>query len=188
MYKEGKPQRNAAGKITQAAPYQSREVPNARIEPNRKWFTNTRVISQENLKAFREAMAEKATDPYQVLLKTNRQLPMTLLKEPKGVNGLKVHPAKMTVESTPFSEVFGGKAQRKRVKIGAGTFTDLVGVAEKSLDTYQEKREEAELLKGDDEDGIAVAKEPIFNKGGSKRIWYASLCVGLVRAVLLTQE
>jgi nuclear GTP-binding protein len=131
----------------------------------------TQVISQENLKAFREAMAEKANDPYQVLLKTNRQLPMTLLKEPKDVNGLKVHKAKMTVESTPFPEVFGAKAQRKRVKIGAGSFTDLVDVAEKSLDTYQDRQEQAELVKGDDGDGPAVAKEPIFNKGGSKRIW-----------------
>jgi len=38
MYKEGKAQRNAQGDITKAASYQSRELPSARIEPNRKWF------------------------------------------------------------------------------------------------------------------------------------------------------
>ena len=37
MYKEGKAQRNASGKITKAASYQSRELPKARVEPNRKW-------------------------------------------------------------------------------------------------------------------------------------------------------
>ncbi|KAF4589365.1 Nucleolar GTP-binding protein 2 [Ophiocordyceps camponoti-floridani] len=35
MYKEGEPQRNTQGKITLAAAYQSRDIPNARIEPNR---------------------------------------------------------------------------------------------------------------------------------------------------------
>jgi nuclear GTP-binding protein len=34
-FKEGKAQRNAAGKITKAAAYQSRDVPTARVEPNR---------------------------------------------------------------------------------------------------------------------------------------------------------
>src|SRR5690348_14499732 len=58
LLKDGRPQRNAEGKITQAASYQSRDVPTAVIEPNRKWFTNTRVISQDTLTAFREAVAE----------------------------------------------------------------------------------------------------------------------------------
>lgn len=38
MYKEGKPIRNKNGDILKAASFQSREIPNARIEPNRKWF------------------------------------------------------------------------------------------------------------------------------------------------------
>jgi nuclear GTP-binding protein len=36
ILKEGKAQRNARGDITKAASYQSRQVPQARIEPNRK--------------------------------------------------------------------------------------------------------------------------------------------------------
>ena len=43
MRKDYGPQRNADGIITKAAQYQSRDIPQARIEPNRKWFTNTRV-------------------------------------------------------------------------------------------------------------------------------------------------
>lgn len=116
MRKDGKPRRNAEGKITEAASYQSRDAPVARVAPNRKWFTNTRVISQDSLKAFREAMAEKEADPYQVLLKTNK-LPMSLIRDGSDTNGLKEHQAKMTVESSPYSEVFGSKAQRKRVKL-----------------------------------------------------------------------
>ncbi len=70
--KEAGPQRNAEGQITKAAPFQSRDIPTAGVEPNRKWFQNSRVISTESLKAFREAVAEQTKDPYQVLLKTNK--------------------------------------------------------------------------------------------------------------------
>lgn len=38
MFKEGRPIRNKAGDIVKAASFQSREIPSARIEPNRKWF------------------------------------------------------------------------------------------------------------------------------------------------------
>lgn len=184
MYKEGKAQRNAEGKIVQAASFQSRDIPTAVIEPNRKWFTNTRVISQDTLKSFREAVAEKDKDPYQVLLKSNK-LPMSLIRDGQDVNGLKQHQAKMTIESQPFAEVFGPKAQRKRVKLGSTTISDLAEDTEKSLDKHVERLEQIKLLSGqssiglDGADGveaeedfsIATAKEPIFNKGQSKRIW-----------------
>lgn len=178
MYNEGKAQRNADGKIVKAASYQSRDIPNARIEPNRKWFTNTRVVSQDSLKAFREAMAEKANDPYQVLLKSNK-LPMSLIRDGEGMNGLKQHKAKMTVETAPFSDVFGPKAQRKRVKLGVSNISDLADDTEKSMDTYQDRLEQAKLLSGTSGDGDdaeseqqhTVAIEPVFDKGQSKRIW-----------------
>src|SRR6266487_490753 len=124
MFKEGKAQHNARGEVTKAASYQSRETPNARIEPNRKWFTNSRVIGQDALNAFREAMAERASDPYQVLLKSNK-LPLSLIRDGQGKNGLKEHQAKIAVEASPFAEVFGPKAQRKRVKLGVSTLEDL---------------------------------------------------------------
>ena len=116
MRMDGKAQRNSDGKIVQSARYQSRDAPVARVEPNRKWFTNTRVISQDSLKAFRDAMAEKEADPYQVLLKSNK-LPMSLIRDGSDLNGLKQHQAKMTLEGSPYADVFGSKSQRKRVKL-----------------------------------------------------------------------
>jgi nuclear GTP-binding protein len=118
-------------------------------------------------------MAEKASDPYQVLLKSNK-LPMSLLKDGSNTNGLKQHQAKITVEASPFAEVFGPKAQRKRVKLGAGNISDLAGDADKNLDTYIERSEQARYLsgEGDKADGtLNKVVEPIFGKGGSKRIW-----------------
>ncbi|KAI1913385.1 GTPase required for pre-60S ribosomal subunit nuclear export and maturation [Ophidiomyces ophidiicola] len=179
MYKDGRAQRNASGKITKAASYQSRELPNARIEPNRKWFGNTRVISQEALNSFREAVAERASDPYQVLLKTNK-LPMSLIRDGQAPNGLKQHEAKVAVEAAPFSDTFGPKAQRKRVKLSVGTLEELAGETVKMHDTYVDRLEQAKLLSGTsgevgndaDQDGeLASAREPVFSKGQSKRIW-----------------
>ncbi|GAB0135387.1 GTPase required for pre-60S ribosomal subunit nuclear export and maturation [Epichloe bromicola] len=175
MYKEGKVQRNSDGKITKAASYQSRDVPDARIEPNRKWFTNTRVVSQDTLKDFRDAMAQKASDPYQVLLKSNK-LPMSLIRDGQNTNGIKQHKAKMTVETSPFANVFGPKAQRKRVKLGVSSLLDFADDTEKSMDTYQDRLEQARLLSGlsgqEEQEGlVSMAIEPVFDKGQSKRIW-----------------
>ncbi|KAL4899724.1 hypothetical protein BDW74DRAFT_162893 [Aspergillus multicolor] len=182
MLKDGKPRRDAAGNITVAASYQSREAPVARIEPNRKWFGNTRVISQEALSSFREAVAERASDPYQVLLKTNK-LPMSLIKENQTVNGLKQHEAKMAIETSPFSDTFGPKAQRKRVKLGVSSLEDLAGETVKMHDSYVEKSNQATFedgtaaVAGDDvaaDLGIGtmpISREAVFLKGQSKRIW-----------------
>ena len=180
MFKEGKAQRNASGKITQAAAYQSRDLPNARVEPNRKWFGNTRVISQNALDSFRQAVAERAADPYQVLLKTNK-LPMSLIRDAENTkNGIKQHQAKIAVESAPFGDTFGPKSQRKRVKLNAGSLIDLADETVKMQDDYLERLEENKILSGRTQqetqhlgsDGeLTTAREPIFSKGQSKRIW-----------------
>ncbi|KAL8764742.1 MAG: hypothetical protein Q9209_007909 [Squamulea sp. 1 TL-2023] len=182
MFKQGKAQRNADGKITKAASFQSRDTPKARVEPNRKWFGNTRVISQDALSSFREAMAERASDPYQVLLKSNK-LPLSLINDGQGKNGLKQHQAKIEVESAPFGDTFGPKAQRKRVRLGVASLEDLAGETVKVQDNYLERLEQAKELSGTasqedaageavpDEATLTTAREPIFSKGQSKRIW-----------------
>lgn len=181
MFKDGKAQRNAEGTITKAASYQSREAPVARIEPNRKWFGNTRVISQEALSSFRDAVAERASDPYQVLLKTNK-LPMSLIRDNDSVNGIKQHQAKMEIENNPFGDTFGPKSQRKRVKLGVTSLEDLAGETAKNHDTYVEKMDQgahengAPIVEGDVPSTVAdttlgTARESVFSKGQSKRIW-----------------
>ncbi|KAJ5980351.1 Nucleolar GTP-binding protein 2 [Penicillium waksmanii] len=180
MFKDGKPRRNAAGDITVSASFQSRDAPVGRIEPNRKWFGNTRVISQEALTSFREAVAERAADPYQVLLKTNK-LPMSLIRDNDNVNGLKQHQAKMEVENNPFADTFGPKAQRKRVKLGVASLEDLAGSTADLHKSYNDKMDN-----GTNDDGtpivasdvgstvevsLTTARESVFSKGQSKRIW-----------------
>ena len=128
-------------------------------------------------------MAERASDPYQVLLKTNK-LPMSLIRDGQGKNGIKEHQAKIAVEASPFRDTFGPKSQRKRVKLGVSSLEDLAGETDKSHDTYLERLEQQKLLSGRsgeeelagedtmaEDGGIASAREAIFSKGQSKRIW-----------------
>jgi hypothetical protein len=78
------------------------------VEPNRKWFTNSRVISQESLSSFRDAVAQQTKDPHSYLLKTNK-LPMSLIRDQpiERKDGLLQHKAKMVIDTASFSSTFG---------------------------------------------------------------------------------
>ena len=138
------------------------------------------MISQNALESFRLAVAERASDPYQVLLKTNK-LPMSLIRDAENTkNGVKQHQAKIAVESAPFGDTFGPKSQRKRVKLDVGSLEDMAGSTVKMHNSYLDHLEEKRLLRGHSEaqieqseqDGeLTTAREPIFSKGQSKRIW-----------------
>lgn len=53
-----------------------KELPNmARIAPDRRWFGNTRVISQKELENFREEVTVKEADPYSIILR-RKKIPM----------------------------------------------------------------------------------------------------------------
>ena len=117
-----------------------------------------------------------------MLLKSNK-LPLSLVRDGQGKNWLKEHQAKMQVESSPFGETFGPKSTRKRVKLGVGSLEDLAEETVKMHDTYLDRLAQAKLLSGNSgstepigeaapEDAeVSAAKEPIFSKGQSKRIW-----------------
>lgn len=198
MYKEGKAQRDSEGNIIKAASYQSREVPTAVIEPNRKWFQNSRVISQESLTAFRSAMAEQAKDPNRFLLKSAK-LPMSLIRDETSVTKQK----SALVDS--FADVFGNKSTRKRVTMkDFSTLDDLADSAQKSIRSFNDRRSamvqngllsaaaaasegvESAIVDnaldaidfvppevGHEETDApsATRMEPIFSKGQSRRIW-----------------
>jgi len=106
---------------------------------------------------------------------------MSLIRDAENTkNGVKQHAAKIAVESAPFNDTFGPKSQRKRVKLSASSVTDLAGETVKMHDNYLERLEENMLLSGKTaeemeeagENGeLTIAREPIFSKGQSKRIW-----------------
>jgi nuclear GTP-binding protein len=144
----------------------------------------SRELDFSSLALFHKSRKLHTNSIVSVLLKSNK-LPMTLIRDGQGKNGIKEHQAKMTVEATPFADTFGPKAQRKRVKIGVSSLEDMADHSVKSHDTYLDRLEQAKLLSGNsgaeaeaigeagipDDGHITSAREAIFNKGQSKRIW-----------------
>ncbi|CAG8455675.1 2175_t:CDS:2 [Ambispora leptoticha] len=163
MLKGGTAKRNSKGKIIKDAPFQSRIKPIARIQPDRRWFGNTRVIGQKQLEDFRESLGAKVNDPYQVLLRQNK-LPMTLLADAAKVTRMHM------LETETFSNTFGPKAQRKRPKIKVDSLEELLNSTKESLEGYNEKNDPS-LLSNINTDWIDEARDSLFSKGQSKRIW-----------------
>lgn len=117
MYKYGgKAVRNRQGKIIKPAPFQEsvKSGEMGRIEPNRKWFGNTHVISQNALQKFQEEMGSVMKDPYKVVMKRSK-IPISLLNE--KAKHSRVH----ILDTESFEYTFGPKCQRKRVNI-KGTY------------------------------------------------------------------
>lgn len=172
MYKSGRATRDAKGNIIKAAELQRTEAPTARVDPNRKWFGNTRVIGQDALTHFREAMGDKKNDSYQVLLRRNK-LPMSLLDEKDQTES----PTAKIIETESFSSAFGPKQQRKKPRVAASSLEELIESSNSDTKKYDEKIEldsTLGLMGGsflDKEDFTQEAKEAIFHKGQSKRIW-----------------
>ena len=77
------------------------------------------------------------------------------------------------VDTEPFSGTFGPKATRKRPKLnGASSLSDLVESATNIQETFEEKKqEESTTADGKGIDWIQAAREAVFSKGQSKRIW-----------------
>ncbi|KAJ3103194.1 GTPase required for pre-60S ribosomal subunit nuclear export and maturation [Phlyctochytrium planicorne] len=166
MLKGGKPTRNADGKIIKAAVFQNR-LPSgtmARVAPNRRWFENTRVVGQKELEAFREAMGAKADDPYTVLLHQNK-LPMSLLVDSQKVSRMHL------LETDPFGNTFGPKAQRKKPKLSFSSAEDLAAAVNSKHESYTAAKD-SRLIANMSQDGVTdESRDPIFSKGQSKRIW-----------------
>jgi len=126
MYKNSKPIRNKAGKVV-AGTFMMKDragdrvidASTGRIQPDRRWFGNTRVVGATELDRFREEMTQAQSDPYSVVLK-RKKIPMGLLKEAAeyeaGAAGGGNRKAAL-LEQEPFEHAFGKQSRRKRVKL-----------------------------------------------------------------------
>ncbi|KAG9042702.1 GTPase required for pre-60S ribosomal subunit nuclear export and maturation [Tulasnella sp. UAMH 9824] len=148
MLMGGKPIRDRKGKIIQEAAFQKGEefAKPGRVQPDRRWFGNTRVISQDALEHFRNVMSERKDDPYSMLLRRNK-LPMSLLDN--------LHEEQ--------------KAQRKKPRIDIGSFEELSLASQVAGDTHEQQEEEkaaAELKLQEtsiaDDGGHLDASKPSF--------------------------
>eukprot|EP00467_Chlorarachnion_reptans_P022887 CAMPEP_0114514872 /NCGR_PEP_ID=MMETSP0109-20121206/16401_1 /TAXON_ID=29199 /ORGANISM="Chlorarachnion reptans, Strain CCCM449" /LENGTH=566 /DNA_ID=CAMNT_0001694973 /DNA_START=24 /DNA_END=1724 /DNA_ORIENTATION=+ len=140
-----------------------------RIQPDRRWFGNTRLIGTRALEDFREEMNAKVHDPYTVLLNA-KKLPMGLLSDPYERS------KKNLLTTEKFSDVFGKKATRKRPRLGAA-YEDIRALSKHTQVKHAKYEDKAKVdfVKGtvgdEEDDGANGYVEKIFEKGTSKRLW-----------------
>ncbi|KAM6335156.1 nucleolar GTP-binding protein 2 isoform 2-T2 [Alca torda] len=165
MYRQ-KERRNKRGKVIKPLQYQSTVAPGtvARVEPNIKWFGNTRVIKQSSLQKFQEEMETVMKDPYRVVMK-QRKLPMSLFYDRIKPHTSRVH----ILDTETFETTFGPKSQRKRPNLSASDVQSLVENAEASSGAYDQGKDRD--LVTEDTGVRDEAQEDIYRKGQSKRIW-----------------
>ncbi|XP_076008838.1 nucleolar GTP-binding protein 2 [Genypterus blacodes] len=165
MYRQ-KQRCNDRGKVIRPLQFQSTVTPGtvARVEPNIKWFTNTRVIKQSSLQKFQDEMGAIKKDPYRVVMKPSK-LPMSLLHDRVKAHNSKVH----ILDTEGFETTFGPKAQRKKPNLMVGDMKDLLDQAQASATSYDAEKDKD--LVTEDTGVRDEVREEIFKKGQSKRIW-----------------
>ncbi|KAM3873234.1 nucleolar GTP-binding protein 2-like [Diretmus argenteus] len=165
MYRQ-KQRCNNRGKVIRPLQFQSTVAPGtvARVEPNIKWFANTRVIKQSSLQKFQEEIGRVQKDPYRVVMRKSK-LPMSLLHDRVKAHNSKVH----ILDTEGFETTFGPKAQRKRPNLMVGDVKDLAEQAQASALSYSTDKDRDLVI---EDTGVRdEAREEIFKKGQSKRIW-----------------
>ncbi|XP_077455315.1 nucleolar GTP-binding protein 2 [Stigmatopora argus] len=165
MYRQ-KQRCNDRGKVVRPLQYQSTVDPGtvARVEPNIKWFINTRVIKQASLQKFQDEMKAVQNNPYRFVMKSSK-VPMTLLHTRIKAHNSKVH----ILDTEGFETTFGPKSQRKKPSHMFTDVKELLDQAEASSNSYNADKDK-DLVTEDT--GIRdVVREEIFKKGQSKRIW-----------------
>ncbi|KAL1451005.1 hypothetical protein WDU94_003304 [Cyamophila willieti] len=164
MYRCFKAKRNSIGKIISPAPFQG-WVPSgtrSRVEPNRKWFDNTRVISQNALQKFQEEFGKAIKNPYDVIMKPTN-LPITLLNETRK------HERVHVLDTESYESVFGKKKQRKKPNLKITNENELADLVEQTQASYKEDKDH-DMVR--DNGGVTDApRDWVMAAGQSKRIW-----------------
>ncbi|KAK9809575.1 hypothetical protein WJX73_003704 [Symbiochloris irregularis] len=167
MYSK-KATRDKKGKII-SQDFQSKELPSTRIQPDRRWFGNTRVVGQQQLERFRSEMGAKAGDAYTVLLR-QKKLPTSLLEDPEQKQREGGRAARSHLLTTqPFASTFGRNQQRKRPRLAAESYGELLETSGRSSDKYVEEQADAPAPAWEGEKD--AGRMSVFEKGQSKRIW-----------------
>lgn len=164
MYRNFKAKRNRTGKIISPAPFQGK-LPQgsvARVEPNRKWFENSRVIGQNALQKFQDEIGKAMKNPYDVVMKSTR-LPITLLNEKSKQE--RVH----ILDTETFGSVFGKKKTRKRPSLKVRDEEHLHEVVNSVTESYNDEKD-FNIVKEETGEKVPV-RDWIMDAGQSRRIW-----------------
>ncbi|CAH9119533.1 unnamed protein product [Cuscuta epithymum] len=115
-----RPKRDRKGKVLNHE-LQSKELPSTRIQPDQRYFGNSRVIDQKQLQIFREALHSRISCSYNVISKDTK-LPVSLLNDHrKGWehNGMTASKMVFDASQTKYSDCGSTAQNRKRRNRGA---------------------------------------------------------------------
>jgi len=165
MYRTAGPKRNRKGVIVQEAEFQGK-LPSGtqvRIEGNRRWFGNTRTITQSNLQKFTEEVGKVVESPYQVLLKPSK-IPLSLLQSKAK------YARNHILDTQSFEHTFGSKSRRKKPELNNySNMEELMQHVDKSHSEYDPEKD-LDLVR--ETDGtLDPAMANYLNAGTSRRIW-----------------
>lgn len=139
-----------------------------RVEPDRRWFGNTRVITQKKMEDFRTELSKTVDDPFSVVLK-NSKLPLSLLQDSTKDKRMDL----LAIES--YDHTFGPKKQRKRPRLASYDLEAFVAKTHEKEKAYDEMKDSDlgfNIQSGEKKaTELKHSKEEIFDKGTSKRIW-----------------
>lgn len=164
MYRNFKAKRDKTGKILTPAPFQgwNKSGTIARVEPNQKWFGNSRVISQNALQKFQTELGSAMKNPFQLVMKPTT-LPVTLLNE-KAKNA-RVH----LLDTESFESVFGPKKSRKRPNISVSGMKELSQLVNQKQEGYSDEKD-TNIVR--DNQGVKdLPRDWVMAAGQSRRIW-----------------
>eukprot|EP01105_Mastigella_eilhardi_P021471 TRINITY_DN5199_c0_g1_i1.p1 TRINITY_DN5199_c0_g1~~TRINITY_DN5199_c0_g1_i1.p1 ORF type:complete len:921 (-),score=296.33 TRINITY_DN5199_c0_g1_i1:50-2752(-) len=160
MYRQ-RPKRDENGRITYQE-LQSKELPNTRIQPDRRWFGNVHTVGQKQLETFQEELDKAQKNPFTVLLKYQK-VPWGLLASSKQQEA---NPHLLDVET--YDNTFGPKSLRKHAKVQYSDFSEYLSHAEAASTKYTEGSDRN--IKAERE-AKPERRAKMFDKGQSRRIW-----------------
>ncbi|OII71787.1 YjeQ GTPase [Cryptosporidium ubiquitum] len=154
-----------------------------RVEPDRKWFGNTRVITQNKLETFREEVSKASSDPFSVVLKRSK-LPNSLLDNNDNHLERSIHEKVNLLNIEPYNRTFGqGHKRRKKPKIvfQFDNLSDLANKIEKTHNNYSQEQSNSSEYNDFHHDKTEEKREfngfelinddSVLKKGTSRRIW-----------------
>lgn len=128
MIAGGKDKKNSRGEIVKAGAFQKDKAEVGRIESLRSWFTDTKVISQNDLEEYRNTV--KTKNPYDVLLSTGN-VPYSMIN-----NEVKIK------KSYELKDCFGTNTQPKKPKLRYKSLEELKASSIIPSETKVEKKRE----------------------------------------------
>ena len=135
----------------------------ARIEPDRKWFGNTRSIDPKKLEQLRKEVVKKQNiqDTYSIFLKQTN-LPNSLINPLKNEGTIKN-------QLSSFEDTFGKNSKRTKPNLQFYTIEELANNSKKFIENYDSEKDTNLNYLRDEE---KLAPEMKYMKAGqSKRIY-----------------